>query len=319
MAKKKHHHDEHIDETWLIPYADMLTLLLALFIVLFAVSQVDQKKFEQLAQAFQSAFKGGTGVMTNPNPAPVPPDVSSESSEEQKIIENLRNTPEYAAYQKEAESLQALKEEMDHYIQEQGLNNQIDTTLLRDGLRISIQDAALFPPGGARIRNEIYGALDTISKMLESSDNEVRIGGHTDNLPINTPEFPSNWDLSSKRALNVMKHILGNKKLEPARFTATGYGEYRPKETNDTAEGRAQNRRVEVIVIRKFQEPGSLAPLTPAAANPKTGATTATPSANTNQPKPPEVFPQDADLKQETFIETLDSTLKFIDTTPRKQ
>lgn len=243
MSKKKHHHEEHIDETWLIPYADMLTLLLALFIVLFAMSQVDTKKFEMVKKALETVFKGGTGVMENSSSTPT--DGSSDTEQDMRIIEALQ----------EAKELKELKENLDKYIAEQGLTKQVETKIASEGLQISFHDAALFASGKADLRPEAFRVLDTISRLLESQTNEIRIAGHTDNLPIHTAEFPSNWDLSAKRSLNVMKHILNNKNLDPSRFTAVGYGEYRPKEPNTTEEGRAQNRRVEVLIIRKYPEP----------------------------------------------------------------
>lgn len=150
--KAQSHDDDHIDETWLIPYADLLTLLLALFIVLFASSSIDAKKYDQIMVSFNEILSGGTG--------------------------------EYPQY-------------------------------------------------------------------------EIIVSGHTDDRPIHTFEFESNWDLSSKRALNFMRVLLLNKDIGPARFSAVGYGEYRPQETNKIEEGRAANRRVEVSIIRNF--PGNKA------------------------------------------------------------
>ncbi|MBC9785388.1 OmpA family protein [Heliobacterium chlorum] len=243
MSKKKQHHEEHVDETWLIPYADMLTLLLALFIVMFAVSQVDTKKFEALKKAMETVFKGGSGLMMNSSPMPT--EGASDQPPEMAVMESLR----------EARNFQEMKTQMDKYIQDKGLQNQIETSLAQEGLQISFRDAALFDSGKANLRPEALPTLDVLAELLSGlKGNDVRIAGHTDNLPISTAEFPSNWDLSAKRALNVMKRILNQGKLDPAKFTAVGYGEYHPKDTNDTAEGRANNRRVEVLIIRKYPD-----------------------------------------------------------------
>ncbi|KAB2953486.1 OmpA family protein [Heliorestis acidaminivorans] len=241
--KKKHHHEEHIDETWLIPYADMLTLLLALFIVMFATSQVDTQRFEMLKKALESVFKGGTGIMLNPST--VETEGASDEAPDLTITDSIM----------EARYLDDLKEKIDQLIDEQGLTNQIYTGIVQEGLQVSFRDAALFDSGRANLRPEALPVLNELSILLDNIENEIRVAGHTDNLPINTPEFPSNWDLSAKRSLNVMKYILNNNiQLNPARFTAVGYSEYRPIATNDTIEGRAQNRRVEIMIIRQFPE-----------------------------------------------------------------
>ncbi|MBM7865713.1 OmpA family protein [Heliobacterium gestii] len=275
MSKKKQHHEEHVDESWLIPYADILTLLLALFIVMFAVSQVDTKKFEALKKAMESVFKGGSGLMANSSA--VPSEGTSDSSTDAALMEAL----------KEAQELQEAKNRIDQYIEEKGLKNQVETNLVREGLQISFRDAALFDSGKADLKRDALPALDLIASTLHNMPNEVRIAGHTDNLPISTAEFPSNWDLSAKRALNVMKHILNDKQNNPVKFTAVGYGEYHPKASNNTPEGRAQNRRVEVLIIRQYPLPDQKATSSTIKAVPEPlgpQGSTATPAAN--QPKP---------------------------------
>lgn len=255
MARRRRHEDEHMDETWLIPYSDMLTLLLALFIVMFAISQVDTQKFDAMKKALQVIFQGGVGVLDDPSAVP---------SEAPPLEEPVPDNSLLQEALKEADLLTDLKEKIDQYIAEHGLNNQIETGLIADGLQISIRDAALFASGKADLQPQALPLLETIAGLLQGQSNEVRIAGHTDNLPINTPEFPTNWDLSAKRSLNVMKFILNNKHLDPSRYTAVGYGEYHPKASNDSVEGRAMNRRVEICVIRKYPSYGTT-PAKPAA------------------------------------------------------
>ncbi|MCW2277636.1 flagellar motor protein MotB [Heliophilum fasciatum] len=245
MGKKKQHHEEHPDETWLVPYADVLTLLLALFIVMFAVSQTDAQKFNQLKQTMESIFKGGTGVLSGASV--MTSEVPNESGTDLQMIQSMR----------ENEELQKMKEQMDQFAQDQNLDKQIKTEIYSEGLMVTIRDAALFASGRADINPEANRVLETIAKMLQTMPNEVRIGGHTDNLPIATAEFPSNWDLSAKRALNVMKVVLNSVQLDPVRFMAVGFSEYRPKASNDTEEGRAQNRRVEIFVVRRYPDPSN--------------------------------------------------------------
>jgi chemotaxis protein MotB len=146
-----------------------------------------------------------------------------------------------------------LKKQLDTYIKENGLTDDLETKLNQSQLMITISDKALFASGEAVVKPEARQLAKAISNMLQQfPDYEVIVSGHTDNVPISTYEFPSNWDLSSVRALNFMKILLLNTNLDPKKFSAIGYGEYHPVASNDTAAGRAQNRRVEVSIIRKY-------------------------------------------------------------------
>ncbi|GAA0138154.1 flagellar motor protein MotB [Paenibacillus sp. YSY-4.3] len=251
MSKKTRQepHEEHADESWLIPYADLMTLLLALFIVLYGMSSTDAKKFEEMSQAFGSVLTGGVGVLdqnsfeSNTKTNPIAKDSSEGLIKKNELM------------RKEQENLEALKKRLDNYIKENGLTTQLDTQLNHSRLMITISDNALFASGDAVVKPEARKLAKAISTMLEKfPDYEVVVSGHTDNIPISTSEFPSNWDLSSGRALNFMKILLLNTKLNPKMFSSTGQGEYHPVASNKTSEGRAKNRRVEVSIIRKYQE-----------------------------------------------------------------
>ncbi|WP_203363879.1 flagellar motor protein MotB [Bacillus sp. REN10] len=244
MAKgrKKQHEHEHIDESWLIPYADLLTLLLALFIVLFAMSSVDAKKFQMVSQAFNDVFQGGAGVMEYPSttPAEVMNDSKNESNNQQ--INGLG--------EKDQKELSEMQEKMTQYIKENNLQNKVETTLNGEGLLLRIRDNVLFNSGVAEVREEDRKAAQEISRLLEMDvPRNVIISGHTDNIPIKTAQFESNWELSAMRAVNFMKVILENKKLDPRLFSAKGYGEYQPIASNETEEGRSKNRRVEILIL----------------------------------------------------------------------
>lgn len=252
MSRKRHHeehHEEHADETWLIPYSDLLTLLLALFIVLFAAAQVDQKKLDAIRESFSNAFGSGSPAIldstkTPPDLSEGPPTLKPDRSKP------LDNEGKEQAYLQETVQLLEVKKVLDKYIQENGLAADLQTVLTEEGLMIRIKDTALFTSGSAELLPESRRFAVAIAKMLVPLQQKVNVSGHTDNVPINTGEFPSNWDLSSKRSLNFMKFLLTQEKLNPERFSAIGYGEYRPVMTNQTEEGRAKNRRVEVLVVR---------------------------------------------------------------------
>lgn len=256
MAKKARHddHEEHIDETWLIPYADLLTLLLALFIVLFASSSVDAQKFEDLAQSFNSALSGGAGVFEKATFIPVGDTIQDRGKDKIDGDEKRKTKEEQELQEKikqETEQLENLKEKIDKYITENELTTQLTTELNSFQLLLRISDNALFPPGVATLKSDAQNLAIAISDMLVSYPQyEIIVSGHTDDVPINTTEFKDNWMLSWKRSYNFMNILLSNKQLDASRFSPVGYAEYRPIATNTTSEGRSANRRVEVSIIR---------------------------------------------------------------------
>ncbi|RCX14456.1 chemotaxis protein MotB [Fontibacillus phaseoli] len=249
--KKHQEHEEHADESWLLPYSDLMTLLLALFIVLFGMSTVDAKKFEEMSEAFQSVLTGGSGVLDHNAMS----SNTKNSISENEIPKPSTNGKKSELMRKEQENLESLKKQLDTYIKNNGLTDQLNTKLNQSQLMITISDNALFPSGEAEVKPDARILAKAISAMLqEFPDYEVIVSGHTDNVPISNYEFPSNWDLSSVRALNFMKILLLNNQLDPKKFSAIGYGEYHPVESNETNVGRAKNRRVEVSIIRKYQD-----------------------------------------------------------------
>ena len=269
MAKKRKHeeHEEHIDESWLIPYADLLTLLLALFIVLYASSSTDKKKFDEMSKAFNLALVGGNGIFegqksvknheaTTPGNKTNPPPKATVQQNEDQTLKQLML--------KEQENLEKLKKQIDQYISKNGLKAQLETKLNQSQLLITISDNALFAPGSAAVKPESKKLAVAISNILQQyPDYEIIVSGHTDNQPMSSVEFRSNWDLSSSRAIRFMDILLANKQLDPRRFSAVGYGEYRPVATNDSTEGRSKNRRVEVSIIRKYIDSSKAQSLTP--------------------------------------------------------
>ena len=283
MAKKKHAkpHEEENGEAWLLPYSDLMTLLLALFIALFAISQTDQKKMADLAQAFTAAFNmGGPSFFDKAGP-----NVGRRA--ELMSDEDLGNQ----AYFSENMQLEELQKKLEAYIEENNLEDQLSTQLAEEGLMIRIKERALFPSGSAQLVGQAQSIVPVVAGMLTSLPERVVISGHTDNVPISTAQYPSNWELSASRAMNLMKAVLAaEKSLNPARFSAIGYSEYRPIADNNTDAGRQQNRRVEIFIARNFRfnpdEPAGgkkvTTPDTGADGMPTTGTgnTPATPSTN---------------------------------------
>jgi len=232
MSRKKQHHEEHVDEAWLLPYSDMLTLLLALFIVMFAMGQTDKVKLKAMSEQFNIIFAGGSGVMQSDGNSVIPMEAS----------------PGQAEYDKMTEVKKMLEEE----ITKEGYSDKVKVDLNNDGLQISIQDAVLFNTGEAEVINNLSPLLLEISKMIQGLDNQIKVAGYTDNVPIKNEKFRSNWDLSAMRAINVMNFMVNSGTISADKVSIQAYGEYMPKSENTTEAGRAKNRRVEIIVARKY-------------------------------------------------------------------
>lgn len=244
-AKKKKH-DGHIDESWLLPYSDLMTLLLALFIVLFASSSIDQNKLAKMSAVFSEIFDGGSGFM-----------------DQTSILENpTANTPglseEEAAYLQDQRELKEIQARVDNLIAVNELEGTFATNMTDEGLLITIRDSLLFDPGRANVKSDYLPIADELATILKMDPPRyIVVTGHTDNVPQNSGEFKSNWELSVMRAVNLLELIVSsNPELDPKYFSAKGYGEYYPIASNDTSEGRALNRRVEVLVQQLVDEDG---------------------------------------------------------------
>lgn len=245
MKKNKRKKAEHhVDESWLLPYSDLLTLLVALFIVLFAMSEIDVKKYEELSTFFRSEFSSGDkGIMEHPVPSP-------ELKEQQEVEEQNQD---HKDGQHELQNLQELQKRIDAYIQENGLAESLGTNLSGEGLMITIKNDISFEPGSAEVNQGGIKIANEISRLLYTDPpHQVVISGHTDDVPMNNEQFGSNWELSVMRAVNFMTLILDNEQLEPAKFSAKGFGEHQPLVPNDSAENRAINRRVEVLILPNY-------------------------------------------------------------------
>ena len=251
LAKKTRHkkHEEHIDESWLVPYADVLTLLLAVFIILFASSTVDQSKLNKLSQVFSAIFESGSGIMDYAAPVETT-DVQSDGFGR-------------SDYERDQEQLVEAQGRVEELIALNELESQLETQMTSEGLLITIRDSVLFAPGSADIDVEYATVAKELSEILAFNPaRNVVITGHTDNVPMNTAEFSSNWDLSVMRAVNFLKVIIdSNPTLDSKYFSVKGFGEFNPIATNDTAEGRAKSRRVEVLVQPRVAEDGTDLPV----------------------------------------------------------
>lgn len=244
LSKRSEEHEEEVGEGWLLPYADLLTLLLALFIVLFASSQVDQQKFKAMANAFTNAINGGAafeenGNFTDLDELPMPPLIPADDNAYTNVGGN------------ELLALQALQNQLEKFFEENGLTGSVTTNIDERGLVISLRNAVLFDSGKADIKKDYENALVSIAGAIDKLENYVRVEGHTDNVPMGqSDQFPTNWELSTARACSVVRLFISDGGMNPDKLVSCGYGEYRPVADNATAEGRAQNRRIDIIVLK---------------------------------------------------------------------
>ncbi|KEJ01428.1 chemotaxis protein MotB [Clostridium botulinum A2B7 92] len=237
--KKRESHEDHIDETWLIPYSDMLTLLLALFIVMFAMSKVDTAKLQKASQEFNIIFKAGSNVLQEGGGGGASVGKAGVSIvPSDSVTEDIK--------------MKEIKSKLEKEIEKSGYSDKVKVGVDADGLEIDIQDVVLFNSGDAEVLKQSSALLTQISKMLKGLDNNIKVTGHTDNQPISNSKFRSNWDLSAIRAINVMNFLSNIGGISANKLSIQAYGEYMPKFNNDTEAGRAKNRRVEISIVRKY-------------------------------------------------------------------
>ncbi|MDR0936689.1 MAG: OmpA family protein [Oscillospiraceae bacterium] len=256
--KKKHHEEEEAGEAWLLPYSDLMTLLLAVFIVLFAVSQIDQTKADAMANAFGDMLvKSGSGLLPDnsglsPGGNPVAPPNDFPFIIAPNSPYNPYTPPAPAdgdGEDQEANDLKALQEKLDGLFEEAGLEANVSTVIDERGLVVSLQSTVLFDSGKAVLKQENRELLIKTGNALNTINNYIRLEGHTDNVPISSAQYPSNRELSTARA-NVLAHLFEDYcDISPEKLIAVGYAEYRPIGDNKTAEGRAKNRRVDLVIL----------------------------------------------------------------------
>jgi chemotaxis protein MotB len=249
-------------ERWLVSYADFITLLFAFFVVLYSSSQVDKRKVGELALAIQVAFQQ-MGVFAASNTdvpldtdEPMPfSNVQIVSNHERttdlgQIVPVANNLPA-AGYSDAEDNLDALRRQLQHTLAAEIARNEIVLRTGTDGLIISLHEIAFFDSGSAQLRAGSMPTFTHIAKILNEHAYRIRIEGHTDNLPIHNSQFTSNWELSTARATELVRLLITQYQFAPTRLAAAGYAQYHPVASNDTVEGRAQNRRVDLVVIGK--------------------------------------------------------------------
>ncbi len=249
MPRKRRHEEHENLERWLISYADFITLLFAFFVVMYAVSSINEGKYRVLSDTLVSAFNtqpkslqpiqvGMDGMQGDPAAINKPERLSGGKP---SVIEMLRQTAQSDALARIATDFESALAPL--------INEDLIKVTKNDlWVEIEINTSILFDSGSARLSAQSQPVLASIAGILQRYPNHLQVEGFTDNLPISTEVFPSNWELSAARAASVV-HLFMTNGVQPERMAAIGYGEYRPVADNATADGRQQNRRVSVVVL----------------------------------------------------------------------
>jgi len=237
MARKKKHEEHENHERWLVSYADFITLLFAFFVVMYSISSVNEGKFRVVSQSIVEALNplinmSATSLRFQPENQGGPTSTKAISIDMQ-------------IYKKLSEAIKATDSA-----------GRVKVAQGERGVTVSITDTMLFQPGQALVVPEAREMLSRVASVLKDFPHQIRIEGHTDNVPIHNKEFPTNWELSAARALNITRFLTEGGYLPPERLGASGYGEFHPVAPNDTPEGRSQNRRVELVILKGLKGEG---------------------------------------------------------------
>lgn len=238
MSRKKPEKKE-ISQEWLLTYSDMVTLMLTFFVLLYSYSLVNMTKFKAAANSISIALNNGSGVMF---------DLNDTKSGDAPIVGS--NNPADSIKQVGPQNKDVYGT-VSEFVKDNSLGDYVTIKQGDRGVYIQFNDEILFDTGKDEIKPKGIPSLNKISELIRKLPNQIVIEGHTDNVPISNSKFSSNWELSSARALSVLEYLTKNRGLDPKRFSVAGYGENSPIASNDTPEGRQQNRRVNILVLTK--------------------------------------------------------------------
>jgi chemotaxis protein MotB len=253
MSKRRggaHHEEEHENhERWLVSYADMMTLLFALFLVLYAMSMVDLQKYQAFREAFTDSLYDNVQALPEEGSPPAgDPHVELPGGSATDTAVSAAPVPPVSNAVTDLTQLEELKKQLEGAIAAVGLSQQVSVSLDDRGVAVYVTDGVLFDSGQARLKAEGQRLLDGVLPILASVGNKLIVEGHTDDVPISSAAFPSNWELSTARATAVLHGLLSGHGIDGGRVSVAGYANTRPRVANDSPEHRAVNRRVEVVV-----------------------------------------------------------------------
>jgi len=258
MSRRKRRSSQVSHDRWLVSYADFITLMFAFFVVLYASSQVDKRKVGRLALAIQVAFQemGVFQASTTEVPidlaTPMPFSIAQgiENTERTASLGRIASRPDGGlGTGVENGDLAELQKQLETTLAMEIARKEIAMRREPDGLVISLREVGFFESGSAQMKSTSEAAFDRIASLLRQRDYRLRIEGHTDNAPIHNSQFPSNWELSTSRATEIVRLLIVRNGFDPDRLSAAGYAEYHPVATNRTVEGRGMNRRVDIVIL----------------------------------------------------------------------
>jgi len=249
-------------ERWLITYADLITLLMIFFVIMYSVSSIDPDKYNSLSQDLHMTFHDPKGVLERGKGIMQQPGASTKEQDQQdasKVGTAAQNaspmTERELQFRKQEQELQAFKSVIASYVQDNQLGEQISISDTEQGISIRLSDQFLFDLGKADIKKVSMPMLNKLASLFDQLDTTISIEGHTDDLRIQPGGvFKDNWELSAGRALSVLRYFIDQEHMDAAKFQIAGYGETRPIAPNDSDSNRQKNRRVEMTVLRKIQQ-----------------------------------------------------------------
>jgi chemotaxis protein MotB len=288
MGRRKKDPEHVSHERWLVSYADFITLLFAFFVVLYASPQVDKRKVGRLALAIQVAFQE-LGVFDTSNTKVPLSDSQPMPFANVQAVENVDRTGDMQRFVPPTKgilapsgnpaSLKDIQSELEKALAPEIKERTVAVRTRKEGLIVSLREVGFFDSGSATLRPSAMNAVDRLAGVVAPRGENLRIEGHTDNVPIHNEHFPSNWELSTARATELVKLFIFRYRVMPARLSAAGYAEFHPMEDNATPEGRARNRRIDIVILNPVLVDKS--PLPAPAVNPLSG-----PAADVFTPSP---------------------------------
>lgn len=226
--KKKEESNTYSTPLWMTTYSDMVTLLLCFFVLLFSFSNIEQEKYEAVAESLRGALSGLVSVLDRGKAL-----IDETMSVADPIPQEFRN----------------VRDQIQELLVKEGLTGQAEIYMEERGMVVSFKDGLLFTIGSADLKPEAKKLLQEVGRILARDKHFIRVEGHTCDLPIRNAKYPSNWELSTSRATNVTRHLIEQVGLDPRRLAATGYAEFRPRLPNTSEENRVKNRRVDLLLL----------------------------------------------------------------------
>jgi chemotaxis protein MotB len=248
--RRRSTHANH--ERWLVSYADFITLLFAFFVVLYSSSQADKHKMGQLAAAIESAFSK-LGAMPGSSSGGAP-QTGSATGQPPANLSRLATNPSTSPVSDQR--LDELRRSVEQALAREIQQRSVAVNQGPEGLVVSLREMGFYNSGSAELRSDAQPALTRIAELLRNQECRIRIEGHTDNVPIHTSKFNSNWELSTARATAMIREMVTVHGLDPGRLSAAGYGEFHPIASNATEEGRGLNRRIDIVILSGPPKPG---------------------------------------------------------------